>query len=332
MAENIGMATKMPSPPAHYVDERNHSLFSLPPEVTTEIFGNLPSFFDVFALAATCRRLRDVWSTSVIPIYNSVARRSIAYERDARRFLVYQHGLKLESPMIAETVVQMVRNATIVEKAVLQFEREIVSRVRSKFTLEVLVIGPILTFKLTANGFSPEKFYGAEARGHPPTMTDTERTRFVRTYYSLWGLMKLNPAEWAPRLESMTSQQLYHLHEMTKLTQSIGHEEDIPPSPNANEPPDSFLAINFGQSEKRIALEDRVRERIQHISQRFFQRDAAHTIVYAKREGFLFFVVFWDHWQPSLKELVCHQSMSVIRPNSEETRRYLWDDNFIDES
>lgn len=78
----------------------------------------------------------------MIPIYNSVAPRSIAFERDARRFLVDQHGPKLESPMIAETVVQMVRNASIVEKAVLQFEREIVCRVRSKFTLEVLVNGP----------------------------------------------------------------------------------------------------------------------------------------------------------------------------------------------
>lgn len=142
VAENIEITTKMPSPPAHHVDKPNQSLFSLPPEVITKIFGNFSSFFDVFALAATCRRLRHVWSTSVIPIYNSVAPRSIALERDARRFLVDQRGPKLDFPMVAETVVQMVRNASIVEKAVLQFEREIVCRVRSKFTLEVLVNRP----------------------------------------------------------------------------------------------------------------------------------------------------------------------------------------------
>ena len=144
--------------------------------------------------------------------------------------------------------------------------------------------------------------------------------------------MKLDSAEWAPRLESMTSQQLYHLREMTKLTQSIGHEEDIPPPPFPNESPDSFHAINPGQSDKRIALEDKVRERIQYISQRFFQRDATDASVYAKHEGFLFFVVVWDHWQPSLKDLVCHLSRSAIRPNPEEVRRYLWDDSFDKES
>lgn len=140
MAENIGMATKKPSPPAHHVYEHNGSLFSLPPEVTTKVFENLSSFSDVFALAATCRRLRDVWSTGVTPIYNSVAPRSIACERDARRFLVDQHGPKLKSPMVAETVLQMVRNASIIEKAILQFEREIVCRVRSKSTFETPVI------------------------------------------------------------------------------------------------------------------------------------------------------------------------------------------------
>lgn len=135
VAESIRIATKMsPSSPCH-AEKDTHGLFLLPPEVITKIFGNLSSFLDVFALAATCRRLRSIWSTSVIPIYDSVAPRSIACERDARRFLVDQGGLGLVSPMTAETVVQMVRNAGIVEHAILQFEHEIVWRVRGKFTL-----------------------------------------------------------------------------------------------------------------------------------------------------------------------------------------------------
>lgn len=144
--------------------------------------------------------------------------------------------------------------------------------------------------------------------------------------------MKLDPAEWPPRLASMTSQQLYYIHEMTKLTQSIGHEEDIPPLPFPNVRPDSFDAVNLGQSDKRIALEDEIRNRIEYNSQRFFQIEAAHPSVYAKHEGFLFFVLVWDHWQPPLKELICYPPRSAIRLSPEETRRYLWDDNYDKET
>ena len=189
-----------------------------------------------------------------------------------------------------------------------------------------------MQFLKTADGLSPEKFYGAGALKHPPTLTHTERIRFIRTYYSLWGLMKLDPADWAPRLESMTSQQLYYLHEMTKLTQSIGHEEELTPSQFPNQPPDSYHAINTGQSDKRIALENKAWERIQYVSQRFFQRDATDASVYAKHEGFLFFVVIWDHWQPSLKDVVCHLSRSTVRLGPEDERKCLWDDNFDKET
>ena len=322
------MATTMPSPLPQLIDEHNDSLSSLPPKVSTKIFCNFSSFSDVFALAATCHRLRQVWSTSVIPIYNSVAPQSIAFERDAHRFLIDQIGQKLDSPMTAEAVVQMVRNARIVEKAILQFEQEIVGRVRGKITLKVVLIGAILTFRSPADGASPEDFYGARATKHPPNLTTTERTRFIRTYYSLWGLMKLDPAEWPPRLESLTQQQLYYLLDLAKLTQSIGYEEDIPPPPFPNSPPDSIHAINMGQSDKRIALENTLHERIQHISQRFFQRDAGYPIAYAKGNGFLFFVALWDHWQPYLEDMVSHLSRSTIKLSPEETRRYFWDDNF----
>ena len=69
---------------------------------------------------------------SVNPIYHQIAPRSIPCERAARRFLVDQDGPDLGSPMSAKDVVRMVRNANVIEKAILQFEREIVRRVRSK--------------------------------------------------------------------------------------------------------------------------------------------------------------------------------------------------------
>lgn len=61
----------------------------------------------------------------------------------------------------------------------------------------------------------------------------------------------------------MTLKQLYRLHEMTKLTQSIGQGEESIPSPIfPDEPPDSAHSINIGQSEERIALSNQIWQRI----------------------------------------------------------------------
>ena len=134
----------MPSPSAHDVGKHNPSLISLPPEITAKIFAHSSSFFDVLALAATSRRFCHIWRTSVTQIYNSVAPRSIACVRDARRFLVDQqhYGLETEErqSISVENVHQMVRNANTVQKAILQFEREIVCWVRSKFTSHKLKV------------------------------------------------------------------------------------------------------------------------------------------------------------------------------------------------
>ncbi len=62
--------------------------------------------------------------------------------------------------------------------------------------------------------------------------------------------MKLDASEWEPRLEQMTSKQLYCLHEMTNLTQSIGKEEVVPPPLFPDEARDSVHYINNGRSEK----------------------------------------------------------------------------------
>ena len=177
-----------------------------------------------------------------------------------------------------------------------------------------------------ADGLSLEEFYGAGAHKHPPTLTRTERTRFIRSYYLIWSLMRLDPSKWEPRLQAMTSQELYYLREMANLTQSIGREEDVPPPMFPDQPPDSFHSINQGRSEKRIALEEKIWEQVQRNSRQFFDRDAQDTSIYAKHEGFLCFVVMWDHWQPSLKDIVCHQSVSTIRLSPEVVSQYLWND------
>ena len=113
----------------------------LPSEIVIHIFCHLPLLSDVFALAATCSRLHDIWSANVTPIYNKVAPRSIACQEHARRFLTDQGGPAYGAPMSIENVVRMARNASVVEKAILQFEREIVLRVSSKCSTTVKLGG-----------------------------------------------------------------------------------------------------------------------------------------------------------------------------------------------
>ena len=176
------------------------------------------------------------------------------------------------------------------------------------------------------DGLEPGDFYRAGAEEHPSTLTRTERKRFVRTYYSLWGLLRIDPSAWDSRLQAMTFRELYYLHEMTKLTQSIGREETVPQPMYPNVPPEAVNSINHGRSEKRDALERRVWQQVQHNSLRFFDRDALHAAGFAKHEGALEFVAIWDHWQPSLKEMVLHESRSTIKLSPAVKKEYFWND------
>lgn len=122
------------------------TLSSMPPEVITKIFCQLPSFTDVFAFSAVCCHSRHTWFNNVNQIYNQIG--SIPCERAARRFLADQDGLGLEFPMSAKDVVRMVRNTRVIENAIRQFEREIVGRVKSKLNPDDSIVRHVgLTYK-----------------------------------------------------------------------------------------------------------------------------------------------------------------------------------------
>ncbi len=124
----------MELPSIQAANDSNSPLLSLPVELVTKIYSLLPSFFDVLALAATCRRLRCIWTTNVTSIYSQVASRSIPCERYARRFLADQGGPATGFPTLStRDALNVLRNSCIIEKAILQFERDIVCRVRSTF-------------------------------------------------------------------------------------------------------------------------------------------------------------------------------------------------------
>lgn len=122
----------MPSSPSMIAYDSGAALESLAPELIIRIFFQLPTFSDVFALSATCRRLRHVYATNIHPIYGKLAPRNIACLRQARRFHLDQGGSAEEASLSTEDIRSLVRNSHVVEKAISQFGRQIVCRVRSE--------------------------------------------------------------------------------------------------------------------------------------------------------------------------------------------------------
>lgn len=282
----------------------------MPAEIVTKIFCMLPSLSDVLAIATTCRQFRNFWSENISVIYGSVGLRSIPCELHARRLLADQSSTQLGvSVSSARDVLRLLRNACVVEKAILQFEREFVCRVK-------------------CGGCPIPKSYlpvPPARRHHPPYLTRAERPRFIRIYYQLWGLMKMDAAEWPDRLESTRLKDLCLLFEMCRLTQSIGKEEPIalPKFPNAD--PNSANAINWSRSQKRIDLSTRIWTHIEHTYQQLHHAAPERIDIYASQEGWPPFVAIWDHWQPCLKDWVCRAYAS--EPMKEE----LWDESSDEE-
>ncbi|CZR66584.1 uncharacterized protein PAC_16485 [Phialocephala subalpina] len=244
----------------------------------------------------------DMFGLRTFPSYRHVSPRSIDCEPFARRFRADQrpcHTPVEISTLSLVDVVCMVRNAFVVEKAISLFERQIVRRV-----------------KLGSNN-SPLTYLQYKcATGHnrrPPYLTHTERPRFIRIHYQLWGMMKLDPGEWQARLEKMRLKDLYFLFEMSVAP---------PTSPNAE--PDSGRDINWSKSQKRRDLKRKTWAHIEDIYQQVQEEKPEQLDVYALEDGWPPFVAIWDHWQYNLKEWVCH-------PTGKARKELLWDDSEDDE-
>lgn len=139
--------------------------------------------------------------------------------------------------------------------------------------------------------------------------------------------MTLPPAAWQPRLERLTLKQLYHLLEMSTLTQSIGRGEEVrPPAPQLlNEKPYSARAINRGRSKKRVSLYEAIWAQLESAFERIHHSSPEEVSVYSLEEGSLgMFIVMWDHWQGPLKELVCRRRPNAKRPLTDSEIQYCW--------
>ncbi|KAI4181336.1 MAG: hypothetical protein LQ346_006809 [Caloplaca aetnensis] len=198
--------------------------------------------------------------------------------------------------MSANDVLRLLRNSRIVEQAISEFETDIVSTIR----------------------FGSERaddYYGAGAVGHPPYFTRTERPRFIRSYYQLWGLtIMATPAEWQPRLESMTLKQLSRLYGMSMFpegTVSIrldgvrkGRQRDaMPLPPHLEAGLDMDLILNDEPFDWRVALKGEVRKHLADAYQRTHGQDLGLMWAGTQQGGSGDFTGMWDHRQPFLKKI-----------------------------
>ena len=105
-------------------------------ELLLQIFVLLPSLPDALSLATTCRQLRGVWINNVNTIYMSIAPKTILCHHSARRLLAGSDAPPPELPLTSpDDVRSILHTSRIVEKAIVQFEREVVPKVRCKLAL-----------------------------------------------------------------------------------------------------------------------------------------------------------------------------------------------------
>ncbi|KAF2234699.1 hypothetical protein EV356DRAFT_514839 [Viridothelium virens] len=269
------------------------SSLPLPPELVTRIFQALPCFLDVFNFASTARRFRIIWCENAPSIYERVVRRSIPCHRHARRLLADQGGPPVDSATLSmPEILKLAHNAALVDKAISRFERDVVRYVRFPYPAE--------------------QFYGPTSNHHPPTLTQTERPRFIRSYYQLWSLKKLCAAEQESRLKAMILKRLYQLFEMSMLDQNIGCEEE------------EDITLRW---EQRLTLQFKVNGQMDRISGHLRRCPAPRVDHYGATEGSSTFVSMWDHWQPSLFEVVCCRKPTWRCLDSELERLVLWDNS-----
>ena len=276
---------------------KSASFSPFPVELQRLVFCHLPSFHDVLSLASTCHELQDVWLKNVATIYKAVAKASIACEHHARALLADQGGPAPDAEIpSARNVYQMMKNQSMINKAILQFESQIVSKVKTL-------------------GYRVADYYGAGALKRPPYLIRTERPRFIRSYYHFWGLLAIdNLEQQQSRLQSMSLKQLLYLCEISWLPDGMGPGEGIDP--------ESESAIY----QTREAFSKLILEYTESTYRRIHGQDMELIWVIAMDEGYSDFLVMWDHWQSSLKEVVCGRRTKEP-PYKKEFHWDLWEDS-----
>lgn len=172
-------------------------------------------------------------------------------------------------------------------------------------------------------------YYSSKTPGsrRPKYLTPTERHRFTRTYYQLWGMMRLDPSQWQTTLDSLTLKAAYLLRELCCLNSNIGSEEEGSTSIRTGCWP-------YPSSRKRAELKHFIDAHIDRFQAGRGEGSVEWPWVYWRDCGIWDFVVIWDHWQETQKWICTgrKEGENVGSVDEEFEKRVLWDDSENEES
>ena len=145
--------------------------------------------------------------------------------------------------------------------------------------------------------------------------------------------MRLSLADCELRIKSMSLKQLYLLKELFALPQYVGHNEE---TSYRLDPWSEFrqgVTVNYEYSAKFYKISNLVWKHIEYLYEGIHDRPFVDTVTEGLYDGYVVFVVIWDHWQACLKELVCGPCLNPRAPKSEQIfeKGYLWEESSDEE-
>lgn len=204
----------------------NNPFRCLPRELILCVFYSSSSFLDVLHFAATCRYIQAIWRDNVYTIYNHIGRHAIPYHRYARELLACQTGTPLNAPVTVQDVVQLTRNSLVAEKSADRFNERVMLVWRKgrfpSFDYNVYLFnknaGPIDNCYIFSNGKIIEL---------PPYLTKTERTRFIRSLYKLWGLVLLDDETKKEKIKTFVFKDVVAIYDLSHANSDLIQDKQI---------------------------------------------------------------------------------------------------------
>lgn len=190
-------------------------LEAMPDDVILEIFSSLSSFSDVFSFALSCQRVTRLLDHYAPRIYRQLAQLDIENDSHARALLRDQKGTggSVLSPnsLSVQDVRRLVRNSRKATKSSERFGREIASHSRGWFSSLVLY-----NFMRTNN--ETKDMSSVRITPHRPELSSSEKSRFIRAYYYVWGLLCLPESAWPERLSHLPLRYIFYVEEMSRVS------------------------------------------------------------------------------------------------------------------
>lgn len=192
------------------------TLQAMPDDIILEIFSSLSSFSDVFSFALSCQRMTRLLNHYASTVYRQLAQLDIENDAHARALLRDQKGtggpVPSSNSLSVQDVRRLVRNSRKATKSSERFGREIAPNTLGWFPSLVLY-----NFICTNNKAAKVMTYRNWAM-HPPELSSSEKPRFIRAYYYVWGLLCLPESAWPERLSHLPLRHMFYVEEMSRVS------------------------------------------------------------------------------------------------------------------